>query len=171
MKEAAFKLAIRALKRLTLRTRKNRPRTARTEASDPALHAKWLEVRAEYFPDRIDLDRFTVRWSRRRQKRVLGSCSLRRRLVSVAKEMNHPLAAPYLPALLYHEMCHAALGEAVGQRGSRKAWHGERFRSLEAKHPDSKALDAWIRSGGWAHVVRSARASSAAKSRVIKGRN
>lgn len=160
-------LAVRALKMLGLAPR----RPVREETSDPGLQAKWLAVRTEYFPERTDLDQFTIRWSRRRQRRVLASCSLRRRLVSVAKEMRHAQAAPHLDALLYHEMCHAALGEAVGQRGGKRTWHGPRFRALESRHPGSDDLDRWIRGGGWAHVVRSNRASAAAQRRLGKRKN
>ena len=80
--------------------------------------------------------------------------------MSVAKEMAHPEAAHWIPALLYHEMCHAVLGQDVGQRGTKRTWHGQKFRELEARHPQSKDLDHWIKSGGWLHVVRSARAKT-----------
>ena len=126
--------------------------------SDPELTALWRSVRQDFFPERGDLDTYCVRWSLRRQRRTLASCHIRSRRVVVAKELRDPLFHEHLPALLYHEMCHAALGEDVGYRNGKRAWHGPRFRALESKHPGIVRLDAWIKSGGWAYAVRRSRA-------------
>jgi hypothetical protein len=54
-------------------------------------------------------------------------------------------------------LCHAVIGEEVHVSGGRRQWHGAEFRRLEARHPDIEAMNAWIRSGGWAMAVRSNR--------------
>lgn len=155
-----------AMRRLTRRPKViRRRRVSAPRESCPELLASWIRIREEYFPTRSDLDSFTVRWSRRRQKRVLASCSLRLKVISVAKEMSHAKAQEFIDPLLYHEMCHAALGEEVGFRGSKRSWHGAKFRELEQRHPKTKDLDAWIKGGGWLHVVRSYRAGIAAQQR------
>ena len=123
----------------------------------PELFQLWSTVRREYFPDRPELDQYLVTWSRRRQRRTLASCHVRRKEVHVAKELRDPLFTKHLPALLYHEMCHAALGEEVGYHKGKRAWHGPRFRALEQRHPGISELDAWIRAGGWAYAVRRSR--------------
>jgi hypothetical protein len=63
--------------------------------------------------------------------------------------------------VLYHELCHAVIGEGVHLSGGKRQWHGQQFRELEARHPDIEAMNYWIRSGGWAMAVRSNRARSA----------
>lgn len=133
-----------------------RTRTSPTESAQ-ALRTIWLRLRREFFPDRHDLDTYKITWSRRRQKRVLGSCNTKKRSVIVAREMAHPEAVRWLDALVYHELCHAVLGDDVGYRGRRKAWHGRTFKALEQRHPQSAALSAWIKAGGWRQVVRSRR--------------
>jgi hypothetical protein len=134
------------------------PRRSSIISTDPALLAVWTTVRREYFPTLPELDSYTVAWSPRRQRRTLASCHVRKKVVRVAKELRDPLFTQYLPALLYHEMCHAALGEDVGYHRGKRAWHGPRFRTLEQRHPGIRELDAWIKSGGWSYAVRRARA-------------
>lgn len=134
--------------------------------SDQRLKNLWRELRLAYFPDRPDLDRYVISWSSRRQRRVLGSCSVERAQVRIARELDHPECADWLSPLIYHEMCHAALGQAVGRyRGGKRAWHGPEFRKLERRHPNIAGLDRWIREGGWARAVRVDRARSAARAR------
>jgi hypothetical protein len=130
------------------------------DQSDPGLKGLWLEVRQDFFPARPDLDEYIVTWSRRRQRRVLASCNIRLRKVLVARELNHPPCTKWLRPLLYHEMCHAYLGEKIEKRGGKRAWHGKEFRSLEARHPEIPLLDEWIRSGGWRSAVLSERSRS-----------
>ena len=138
--------------------RKRRVPHARPGCSSPELSQVWRAVREQYFPDRSDLDQYIVSWSRRRQRRTLASCHVGKKIVHVAKELRDPLFSKYLPALLYHEMCHAALGQNVGYHRGKRAWHGPRFRELERRHPGIAELDDWIKSGGWAYAVRRSRA-------------
>lgn len=127
--------------------------------NDPNLKALWCQIRKKFFPDRADLDEYTVYWSKRSQLRTLASCNIEDKRVAVAKELNYQDLRKWLEPLLYHEMCHAFLGHTVaGSRGKRGRWHGREFRDLEARHPGCEALDKWIRSGGWLSAVRSARA-------------
>lgn len=142
---------------ITKKTAAKRTVKKRSSSTDPNLYAIWLTLIAEFFPERADLAEYTVSWSGRPQKRTLASCNLRRRKISVAKEMRHPEGEEFLPALLYHEMCHAALGHNVAQKNSRRSWHGREFRELEARHPKSEALRLWIQKGGWGRAVRSTR--------------
>ena len=160
-----FQLAFSLFKRAT------EVRIERVESSDAFLKSMWLEIRAEWFPDREDVDRYNVIWSSRPQKRTLASCGVERKRVIVARELDRPEYHKYLPALLYHEMCHAILGPEQSRNGSRRrSWHGRSFKALERLHPEIALLDSWIKQGGWAHAVRSdrARRSHEKRKRVLK---
>jgi hypothetical protein len=145
----------------------NRSQGAR--GSDELLHQIWRSLWQEYFPDRSDLDTYLLVWSNRPQRRVLASCNIRYRRVVVARELFVPAAVRWLAPVLYHELCHAVLGESVRTPSGRRMWHGASFRALEARHPDITAMNLWIRSGGWAMAVRSARSRRAWQ--VRKGSN
>jgi hypothetical protein len=141
----------------------------RTPTSDQFLLQIWTNLRAEYFPDRPELDTYVVAWSSRSQKRVLASCNIRQRRVVVARELFEPTACRWINPVLYHELCHAVLGEGIRVQGGKRQWHGAEFRALEARHPDIEAMNAWIRSGGWAMAVRSNRSRRAwATRRAVK---
>jgi hypothetical protein len=144
---------------------KPKTRTPRAKTSDARLAAIWRELISQFFPERLDLFSYTIVWSTRRQRRTLASCNLKRSMVKVALELNRPDCEQWLRPLLYHELCHAVLGENIGRQGSKRAWHGREFRELERRHPDIPALDRWIKQGGWLHVVRSHRAQQAARLR------
>ncbi len=116
--------------------------------SDPLLYSAWVRLRQQYFPTRPDIDEYQVVWSARRQRRTLASCTLERRKVRVARELNCPDFACWLEPLLYHEMCHAYLGLMPG------GCHGPAFKALERRHPSVQALNSWIKSGGWLTAVR-----------------
>ncbi|RIL06265.1 MAG: hypothetical protein DCC75_10975 [Proteobacteria bacterium] len=122
----------------------------------------WKRLVHNYFPERADLLNYRVCWSARRQKRTLASCHIKQRKVRVARELSAPEHACRLEPLLYHEMCHAVLGEEMAlsyrSRGMKVPWHGTEFRALEVKHPKSRELEAWIKGGGWSRAVRSSRA-------------
>lgn len=136
-----------------------RPRMRRGRTNDEFLHTVWRSLRSEFFPDHAHIDSYTVTWSARPQKRVLASCNIRAQRVVVARELFEPSAARWIAAVLYHEMCHAVIGESVRvSRAGKRQWHGAEFRALEARHPDIPALNAWIATGGWAMAVRSNRA-------------
>ena len=127
------------------------------EKEDLILRGIWLHIRKVYFPDRADLDSYEIRWSPRRQRRVLASCCISKQRVVVARELNRAEHARWLPALIYHEMCHAFFGDRVEKNANRRLWHGPEFRALEQRHPEIKDLDHWIRSGGWHKAVLSDR--------------
>jgi predicted metal-dependent hydrolase len=141
------------------------PRQVRPQVSDARLFAVWEDVARRYFPTRIDLLDYSVHWSPRPQRRTLASCNISKKRILVARELTSLEHQERLEPLLYHEMCHAVLGKDVGYMGSKRAWHGPRFRALERKHPAISALNEWIRSGGWAKAVRSDRARAAALAR------
>lgn len=138
------------------KTKKTRVSTQRV--SDSELLKMWISLRNEYFPDREDLDTYLVYWSVRRQKRVLASCNFRRKKVSVAKELRDPLHHEWLSPLLYHEMCHAVIGENITISNGKRRWHGKMFKELEKKHPKMKEFEGWIKGGGWRYAVRRNRA-------------
>ena len=134
--------------------------------TDQFLVLLWRRLREEFFPERSDLDSYTIQWSKRAQKRVLASCNVRRRRVVVARELCEPSATRWIAAVVYHELCHAVLGEGVpAHQGGRRQWHGAHFRALEERHPDIPALNAWISTGGWAMAVRSNRTRRAWQTR------
>jgi hypothetical protein len=148
--------------------RRQSPRKHRARPSDEFLHSLWCALRAEFFPDHPHIDCYTVSWSSRPQKRVLASCNIRDNRVVVARELFEPAASRWIAPVLYHEMCHAVLGEAVRRSSSgKRLWHGKEFRKLEARHPDIPALNAWIATGGWAMAVRSNRARLAWRTRAV----
>jgi hypothetical protein len=133
---------------------------------DPApLERIWYQLLIEYFPDHPELPLYKVLWSPRQQKRVLASCDMLGKRVRVARELARPEYESFLPALLYHEMCHAVIGRDVERRNGARLWHGPQFKALEARHPGSALLQKWITEGGWATAVRRDRAFAAARRR------
>lgn len=122
---------------------KSRPSTSSKE-----LRGLWLSLIEEYFPQRLDLSSYRVVWSKKKHKSSLASCSIDRQKISVAYAMNRQESKPFLEALLYHELCHAVLGRPKIKNG-RRVMHGHEFKALEHRHPGTKLLDQWIRSGGW----------------------
>ena len=126
------------------------------------LQQLWQSLRVRYFPTRDDLDSFTVRWADRRQRRVLATCNVARRRVEVAAALRDPTCSEILEPLLYHELCHAALGE-VRRVNGRRQMHGREFHALERRHPQIKALNQWIKAGNWQKVVRRAARQRRAK--------
>lgn len=144
--------------KLFKRQKAHRPRTRLQPKNDTELAKLWRTLIESYFPDRIDLLDYRIAWSNRRQRRVLASCNVKQRRVRVAQEMQAAECAEFLAPLLYHELCHAVLGENLKRLERRIPWHGQEFKTLEARHPQSEALTRWIRSGGWAQAVRRARA-------------
>jgi len=139
----------------------------RKRHNDPALRALWLQLRLEYFPFQPEIDAYTVYWSSRRQKRVLACCNIRRREVKVAKELSSDAASRWLRPILYHEMCHAALGLSLKRKKGKMPWHGQEFKELVVRHPETDLLETWIKTGGWASAVRSERSRAAAKKRKV----
>jgi hypothetical protein len=152
-----------ASERTANRSRKNTTRTKITSSkSDEFLLKVWFGLRREFFPEYPHIDQYTVAWSTRPQKRVLASCNIRRQRVLVAQELFEPAAARWIAPVLYHEMCHAVIGEGVHlSQSGKRLWHGRQFRQLESRHPDIEAMNAWIATGGWAMAVRSHRARRA----------
>ncbi|MCC6954958.1 MAG: SprT-like domain-containing protein [Deltaproteobacteria bacterium] len=107
----------------------------------------------QYFPDRPDIDDYRVVWSKTVQKSVLASCNVQHRRIRVAPSFQRIDCTPFLEALLYHEMCHAILGDPPRVRG-RRVLHGKDFRELEVRHPGIPNLDRWILEGGWRLAVQ-----------------
>jgi hypothetical protein len=130
--------------------------------NDPQLYEVWCFLQQKYFPYRTDILAYTVRWSSRSQKRTLASCNMVKKHISVARELQDPQWSQWLEPLLYHEMCHAILAPELiplaKQKRGRTPWHGAQFKALEGRHPRSKLLDQWVRTGGWSKAVRSDRA-------------
>jgi len=139
---------------------KQRPKRTIEKNPESAVELQllWKKIRLEYFPERSDIDSYVIAWSQRSQKRTLASCNIRQRRVIVARSLNFEKYEMWLEPIVYHEMCHAIIGENVERRGRKKFWHGREFRLLESRHPDIKKLNEWISSGGWNTAVRSERA-------------
>lgn len=129
------------------------PKDVAAELEHSELFGVWKKIRAEYFPEREDLDHYRVTWSKRNQTSNLASCNAQKRRVVVARAMELKECLPYLEPLLYHEMCHAYLGPPKRTRG-RNVYHGPDFKALEIKHPKIKELNHWIKSGGWGSAVK-----------------
>lgn len=151
----------RILRRKPIVRRRTRP------GSDAMLMDLWLEIRREFFPDRPDVDEYVIHWSRRKQKRTLAACYTEEKRVIVARELNYTEHHRWLHPLLYHEMCHAILGENVPKKNGKRQWHGRTFKALEARHPHLQQFDHWVKKGGWEHAVRSDRAKRAHRRRNL----
>jgi hypothetical protein len=128
--------------------------------NDSYLQELWVELRIQYFQSRLDLDLYSVKWSTRRQKRTLASCNIRGKKIRVAKELNHPSCIEWHSPLLFHEMCHAFLGDLVSKKKGKRQWHGDEFKALEAIHPQMNNFHLWCKNGGWVKAVRRERALS-----------
>lgn len=133
----------------------------KTRVDDQKLKLIWLSLCRQYFPLNSKLEAYNVYWSKRPQLRTLATCHYETNKVIVARELNYPEHDSWLEPLLYHEMCHAVLGGIKHEGSTKYSWHGKEFRELEAKHPKIKALDHWMKSGGWAKAVRSDRSKRA----------
>jgi hypothetical protein len=134
-------------------------RKRRSAAQPEAFLLKeiWNQLIDDYFPEQQELKHYKLVWSSRNQRRTLASCNIIRSKVVVASELNYPEYSEYWEPLLYHELCHAAIGLEVERYGRKRAWHGREFRTLERRHPKIPLLDAWIKQGGFTKAVRSAR--------------
>ena len=119
----------------------------------PDLNAIWRRLSEAYFPNHESLQEFSVVWSTRKHRNTLASCSIEAKRILVAGAMAELRARPFLEPLLYHEMCHAALGKPEKVNG-RRVIHGSAFKELELLHPGIADLDMWILSGGWHSTVR-----------------
>jgi hypothetical protein len=136
-----------------------------SEYKSPALQEIWCHLRCLWFPDRPDIDSYKVYWSRRPQKHTLASCNVRYKKVRVARELDNPKYSHWIEPLLYHEMCHAYLGEPKASKTGRRSWHGAEFKKYEAQHPKIEEFNKWVSSGGWRSAVRSDRARRAFSNR------
>jgi len=116
----------------------------------------WRRLYEQYFPQHEEIPLYEIVWSNRGQRSSLASCNVEKKRVNVATVMQEEDCRPYLEALIYHEMCHAALGEPKVVRG-RRIMHGRDFKKLEVRHPGIKLLDEWIKEGGWDKAVRRVR--------------
>lgn len=143
------------MRQLSFLFRKKRTRI--TEPFDTSIQEDlkdiWLRLRHEYFPEQTEIDNYDVKWSDRNQKSLLASCNIAKAKVKVAKALDHYSCKEIIEPLLFHEMCHAALGEPKVVRG-RRIMHGRDFKALERKHPKIPLLNAWIRDGFWDKAVR-----------------
>lgn len=135
-------------------TRSSKARARTFDLDNQALLVIWQNLSAKYFPLNLELATYKVKWSSRKQKRVLGSCSIRSKRISIAPALSLPACERWLEAVLYHEMCHAVLGDSIARLSGRRAWHGPEFKLLESQHPDTKGLKEWMRSGGWHMAVK-----------------
>ncbi|NMC62700.1 MAG: SprT family zinc-dependent metalloprotease [SAR324 cluster bacterium] len=134
------------------------------------LKKVWNSLKEEYFPNESELDVYSIYWSKRRHLRTLASCNISKKKVTVACELNNDAYAHWLSPLLYHEMCHAILGDKIANSGGTMKFHGSEFKRLENRHPLKKDLDLWIRSGGWLSAIRSHRSKEAHQKRLKKNK-
>ncbi len=134
--------------------RNRRPQRRNSTAnSNEELKLIWHQLQSAYFPEREDILDYAIVWSNRRHTRTLATCNVQSRRVRVAAAMKLPETQAYLPALVYHEMCHAILG-VPERRGKRRVIHGREFKSLERRHPGIAQLNHWIARGGWYQAVK-----------------
>jgi len=133
--------------------------------SDPHLLSIWKELQEEFFSSEKNLLEYSVSYSQRRQKRVLGSCNITDKKIKIAKELKDPEFHMWLAPLLYHEMCHAVLDRNIPKKNGKRLWHGATFKAIEKRHPKMKEFNSWVKSGGWIKAVRKERGVSAWKKR------
>ncbi|MDR2338159.1 MAG: SprT-like domain-containing protein [Deltaproteobacteria bacterium] len=117
------------------------------------LNEIWQKLQQEFFPMHYALDQYQIVWSRRNNKRNLAVCDYRKKKVIVSPALNNIKFRQIVEPLVYHEMCHAVLGEPQRQNG-RFVYHGKEFHSLEKRHSQTRSLNEWIKNGGWANAKR-----------------
>ena len=123
------------------------------------LRSVWSELQFHYFPNREDILSYTLVWSGKKHRRTLASCNVERKRISVAPVMELEQARPYLPALLYHEMCHAALesrglsaADALFTAAILKPWNNaiRGSKNLIAGSKREAGIRLWFRPAGFA---------------------
>jgi len=117
------------------------------------LEITWNNLRLNYFPLRPDLDNYKLKWNARYCKRTLATCNPQKKVINVSTYLNTDETLWVLEPLLYHEMCHAALGRIPIINGKR-VMHGYGFKALEKRHPLIKKMNEWIKGGGWRNVSK-----------------
>lgn len=122
-------------------------------SQETTLKTIWNNLLKKHFPDRLDLKKYRLVWSKRRRTASLASCNTEKKRILIAQVMKQKECLPYLEALVYHEMCHAALGKPKVVHG-RRSIHGKDFHKLERKHLGIKFLNKWIKAGGWRAAVK-----------------
>ena len=113
----------------------------------------WNYLHAKYFPLAPVLAAYKIVWSRRRARLTLACCNLDKLTVRVNAALDDAEFSWVLEPLLYHEMCHAALGKPP-KHNRRRSYHGKEFRALERRHPEISKLNDWVNGGGWQKAVR-----------------
>lgn len=128
------------------------------EYNDPHLQRLFYQLRKEHFRNRSDLDDYRVVWRDRPMRTAQGDGTLKEtlgyieygtRTIHVAREMSHPDAKKWIPALIHHELSHAVLS---GFLAPNQDAHAEWFKRLNELHPDSKEFERW---GNWQECFRS----------------
>ncbi len=131
----------------------NTDRQKKLEEREINLVTIWGKLENEYFPGDKNLSIYSITWAKRYSKRNLAYCDYQKKRVVVSPVMNNIKLLHMLEPLIYHEMCHAKLGEPKRVRG-RYIYHGKDFHKLEALHPFIKEFNDWIHNGGWANAKR-----------------
>lgn len=128
------------------------------EYNDPHLQKTFHQLRREYFPKRSDLDDYKVVWRDRpmhpargkvADDQVHGYIVYGTRTIHIGREMSHPDAKKWIPALIHHELSHAVLD---GFLSPQQDAHDEWFKRLNLKHPDARGFLEWR---GWHDCFRS----------------
>lgn len=125
------------------------------EYNDPHLQKIYLKLRRQFFPNRADLDDYKVVWRDRpaysggKPEDERGYIQYAARCIYIAREMSHPDAVKWIPALIHHELSHGVLNGFLkpGQDS-----HAEWFRRISYLHPDTSGFESWR---GWFAACRS----------------
>ncbi len=113
---------------------------------------KNYRLRRQHFPNRPDVDDYKIVWRDRPMRTKEGSSTLRdtlgyieygTRTIHIAREMSHPDAVRWLPALIHHELCHAILFDFLEPTQDA---HAEWFKRINRLHKDAREFESW---GGW----------------------
>jgi hypothetical protein len=129
-----------------------RVRSLPYEYNDPHLQRVYLQLRRQHFPKRSDVDDYKVVWRDRPMatgngpgtlRDTLGYIEFKTRIIHIGREMSHPDAIKWLPALIHHELCHAILVDFLTPTQDA---HDEWFKRINRKHKDAPAFESWT---GW----------------------
>lgn len=129
-----------------------RVRALPCEYNDPHLQRIYNKLRRHHFPKRADVDDYKVVWRDRPMWTKEGSGTLRdtlgyidygTRTIHIAREMSHPDAVRWLPALIHHELCHAILFDFLLPT---QDCHAEWFKRINTRHEHAQGFEGWR---GW----------------------
>ncbi|MDR0309206.1 MAG: DUF45 domain-containing protein [Candidatus Methanoplasma sp.] len=80
-------------------------------------------------------------WTKESNIRKIGHCSVLMKVITISSVLDSDMIPDFvLDYCLYHELCHLMIGFDPSAKK-----HGEKFRELEAKHPQKDEAEEWLK--------------------------